>query len=139
MPTRRIAAGSKSVGNGDPLFLGRVDDRLDRQIVVQRLAAAAMNVADGRADLGVGVAVDVFLEEIDEPAVALQDRQHAQVGPGRRLREERLDPRREVGVRQNVPERSQCQPESVQLSSLSMLDCPSSPRSIDTRNRVRPD
>ena len=68
----------------DPLFLGGVDDRLDRQVIVQRLAAAAVDVADGRADLGVGVGVDVFLEEVDQPAVALQDRQHPQVGAGRR-------------------------------------------------------
>ena len=44
-----------------PLFLGRVDDRLDRQVVVQRLAAAAVDVADRGADLGVGVGVDVLL------------------------------------------------------------------------------
>ena len=84
MPIRRIAAGSKSVGTVHPLFLGRVDDRLDRQVVVQRLAAAAMDVADGGADLGVGVGVDVLLEEVDQPAVALQDRQDPQVGARRR-------------------------------------------------------
>ncbi len=51
---------------------------------MQRLAAASVDVANGRADLGVGVAVDLFLEEIDQAAVALQDRQHTQVGAGRR-------------------------------------------------------
>ena len=44
------------------------------------------------------VAVDLFLEEIDQAAVALQDRQNAQIGARRRPREQRLDPRREVGV-----------------------------------------
>ena len=41
-----------------------------------------MDVAHGRADLGVGVAVDVFLQEVDEPAVALEDGQDAEIGTG---------------------------------------------------------
>ena len=48
-------------GDLDLLFLGCADDRLDGQVIVQRLAAAAVDVADRRADLGVGVGVDVFL------------------------------------------------------------------------------
>ena len=41
-----------------------------------------MNVAHGRADLGVAVAVDILFEEVDQAPVALQDRQHTQVRTG---------------------------------------------------------
>ncbi len=48
---RRVEIG----GNGHALLLGRVDDRLDRQVIVQRLAASPVDVPDGRADLRVAV------------------------------------------------------------------------------------
>ena len=96
-------------GNRDPLFLGAADDGLDRQIIVQRLAAAPVYIADGGADLAIGVTVDLFLEEVDKSPIALKDRQNTQVGPGRGTREKRLDPRREVGVGQGKPERTKSQ------------------------------
>src|SRR5262249_55622017 len=58
-----------------------------------------------------------LLQEIDQAAVALQDRQDPQVRTRRRPREERLDPRREVAIREDSPERSKCQHESVQRDS----------------------
>ena len=95
-------------GDGDPLFLGAAHDRLDRQIIVQRLAAAPVYIAYGGADLAIGVAVDLFLEEVDKSPIALKDRQNTQVGPGRSTLKKRLDPRREVGVGQGKPECTQC-------------------------------
>ena len=71
---------------------------------MQRLAAAAVDVADRGADLGVAVGVDVLLEEVDEPAVALQDGEDAQVRAGRRPGEEGLDPRREIRLGEDSPE-----------------------------------
>ena len=76
-----------------------------------------MDVPHRGADLGVGVGVDVFLEEVDQPAVALEDRQDAEVGAGRRRLEQRLDPRGERGVGQGPPECSEGQPETIQRSS----------------------
>ena len=106
------------VGDRHALLFRGVDDRLDRQVIVQRLATSAMDVPDRRTDLRIVVGVDVFLEEVDEPAIALQDRQDPQVGPGRRLREQRLDPRREVRFREDPPERPECQDKSIQFRNL---------------------
>jgi hypothetical protein len=54
---------------------------------VQRLPATSVDVANGGANLGVGVAVDLFLEEVDQAPVALQDGQNTQVRARRRARE----------------------------------------------------
>ena len=105
LPIRRMAAGSKSVGHLDTGLLGRVDDRLDRQVIVQRLAAATVDVADRRADLGVTVGIDVLLEEVDQAAIPLKDGQDSQVRAGRRPGEERLDTLREIRLGQDSPER----------------------------------
>ena len=77
---------------------------------MQRLAATPMDVAHRGADLRVAVGVDILFQEIDQPAVALQDRQHAQVGAGRCPRVKRLDPAAKsasVRIRQNVWRASQ--------------------------------
>ena len=79
-----------------------------------------MDVADRGADLGVAVRIDVFLEEVDQPAVALEDREDPQVRSGRRPGEERLDPCREIGLGQDSPESLEGQPESVQGSDLAI-------------------
>ena len=66
----------------------------------QRLLAAAMDVAHGGADLRVGVAVDVLLQEVDQAAFALQEGQelHRRV-PVRRRRRWRPSPSRPGGLR----------------------------------------
>src|SRR5262249_12335525 len=87
------------------------------QVVVQRLAAAPVDVPHRGTDLRVGIAIDLLLQEIDQAAVALQDRQDPQVRTRRRPREERLDPRPEVALPADPPERSQRQHESVQRDS----------------------
>ena len=56
--TRTFLRLSKYWPNGDVLFEG--------------LAAAAVNIANGSADLGIGVTVDVLLEKVDEAAAPLQ-------------------------------------------------------------------
>ena len=44
-------------------------------MLVEHLPAAAVDVAHRRADLRVGVAVDVLLQEVEEPPLALQERE----------------------------------------------------------------
>ena len=73
----------KIAGHMHLSFFGRVDDRFDTEVIMQRLAAASVDIADRGADLGVAVAVDVFLEKVDKTSVPLQDRENPQVGPGR--------------------------------------------------------
>ncbi len=83
------------------------------------------------------VAVDLLLEEIDQPPVALKDRQNAQVGPGRSTREKRLDPRREVGVGECEPERTECQQQvGSNFQPLQVREDPSGhdPRGLDSRS-----
>ena len=91
LPTRRIAAGSKSTGIGRA-FLSSLDDRGDRQVIAQRLATASVNVPDGGTDLGVAIAVDFLLQKVDEPPVALKDRKDAEIRACGNFREKRLDP-----------------------------------------------
>ena len=79
-------------GDGHALLLGGVDDRLDRQVIVQGLSATSMDVADRGPDLRVGVRVDVLFQEVNEAAVALQDGQDAEIGARGRPGEEWLDP-----------------------------------------------
>ena len=69
-------------GDGHPIFLGRVQHGLNFEVFVERLAAAAVNVADGGADLGFGVGVNVLFEKVDQAAVSLQDGEHPEVGAG---------------------------------------------------------
>ena len=102
------------VGNRDALFLGSFDDRRYRQIVAQRLATAAVDIADGGTDLGVAVAVDFLFEKIDQAPVALEDREDAEIRARRGFREERLDPRREIEIRKDPPKGPKGQSDSVQ-------------------------
>ena len=54
------------------LFLTGVDDRGNRQVIVQRLAAGSVDIPDRGPDLAIAVAVDVLLQEIDQAAVTLK-------------------------------------------------------------------
>ena len=44
-------------------------------VALERLARAGVDVADRRADLGVGVGREVLHQEVDEPSVPLQERE----------------------------------------------------------------
>ena len=66
-------------GNRHTLLLGRVDDRLDREIVMERLAASPVNVSHGGANLRVAVTIDDLFQKIDQTTIALQDRQNVQL------------------------------------------------------------
>lgn len=79
-----------------------------------------MDVTNSRSDLGIAVAVDLLFEEIDEAAIALEHGQNPQVRAGRGTRKQRLDPTRESDVGDDSPERSQCQPDSIQIPVLSI-------------------
>src|SRR5262249_54205795 len=69
-------------GDRHRLFFGSLDDMRDRQVIAKRLPTAAVNVAHGRANLSIAIAVDFFLEEVNQAAVALEDGEDAQVRSG---------------------------------------------------------
>ena len=70
-----VAAGVKTGGHFQraPFFL--VHERLNGEEAIQHLAAIAVYVAGRRADLGVAIAVQRLLDEIDEAGLALQSGQ----------------------------------------------------------------
>ena len=55
-----------------------IDDRDERDMTAEAVAAIAVHAADGCADLIVGIGADVFHEEIDQARIALEDLQDLQ-------------------------------------------------------------
>ena len=55
---------------------------LDLHVLAERRAAALVDDARGGADVRVGEGRDVLLEEVDEPALALQEREERQRAVG---------------------------------------------------------
>src|SRR5918996_2048919 len=62
----------EAIRNGDRTSFWIADHRLEREVLAHHLAAPLMHHSRGRADLGIGKRGDVFLEEVDEPALALE-------------------------------------------------------------------
>ena len=75
LPTTLMRAGSLSRSTFDRAALLEIEDRREAGVLVERLAAAAMHVANGGADLRILIGRQILHQEIDEPSVALQDRQ----------------------------------------------------------------
>ena len=59
-----------------------VDHRLERDIAGHGIAALVVQFADGGADLVVGIAGDVFHQEVDQAGIALQDAEKLQGAVG---------------------------------------------------------
>src|ERR1700744_2602394 len=70
----------EAFGERDAAAFGFAAHRADREVLAQRRAAAVVDEARGRADIGVAIALDVFLDEIDEARVALQQTEQLQRG-----------------------------------------------------------
>src|SRR5205814_8651589 len=58
--------------------------RLQDEVLLERQPALAVDVADGGPDLGVGQRLDVFEQEVHEPALALEQGQQPQGRPDRK-------------------------------------------------------
>ena len=56
--------------------LGRVEDRRERGVFVEGLTTPAMHVADRSPHLLIGVRPQILHQEVDEPAIALEEGQH---------------------------------------------------------------
>ncbi len=127
-------------GDRDLGLLEARQDRRDGQVVAEGLAAPPVDVADGGADLGVGVGVDVFLEEVDEPAVALEDGQDPEVGAAvGALLEQALDSAREVRLGPALPERDEAEDEGIQGCSPEPPDWARRGRIISKTTQSRPE
>ena len=62
----------ETFGQRDPAAFCLVTYRADCKVVAQYLATAFMHYARGNTDVGVLICGDVFLDEIDESRLALQ-------------------------------------------------------------------
>ena len=69
---RRIGACIDS----DPAALRRVEDRPERDVFVEGLTAAEMHVADRSPTCSLEYVPSILHQEVDEPAIALQEGQH---------------------------------------------------------------
>ena len=74
LPVSRMRSASKPAGTVTRVALGSLSTGSRVRYCVEHLAAAGVDDAGGGADLGVGERGDVLLEEIDEPALALEHR-----------------------------------------------------------------
>src|SRR5687768_7104127 len=64
--------GIEPLGHRDFLVLGARHHRLEREVLLEHLATAAMHVTRGRADVAIGEAIEWLAQEINEPALALE-------------------------------------------------------------------
>ena len=101
--------------DGDALFLASFNHPHDREVIVQRLATASVDVAHSGADLGVAVAVDFLFQKVDQTPVALKHGEHAKVGSSGGLGKERFDPCGEIEIGENMPKGTKGQSDSVQI------------------------
>lgn len=62
----------KIAGERDWVPLVSREDRLDGQIIAKGFPTSLVDVADGRADLRIGIRVDILLQKIDETPIALE-------------------------------------------------------------------
>ena len=67
------AVGVVVFGDVDFRAFGFVFDGLECEESIKGCAAVTVKIADGRADLGVGIGGDRFFQEVDQAAFALED------------------------------------------------------------------
>jgi hypothetical protein len=87
IPGEAHGGGVEAIADGDARALGLAVHRLELEVGLDHLAAPLMNGARGGADLRVGEAGQVLRDEVDEPAVALEQREDVEglaVGEGSR-------------------------------------------------------
>ena len=78
------AAGVEADGHGDGVAFGAGEGGLEDEVLLEDFAAAGVDDARGGADVGVGIGGDVFLEEVDEAAFALEEGEEGEGGGRRR-------------------------------------------------------
>lgn len=69
------ATGVETGGNADGSALGFREEGGDGEVLGQDFFTASVDDTGGRADFGVGERSDIFLQEIDEAAFALEERE----------------------------------------------------------------
>jgi hypothetical protein len=73
-----------------------------------------MDVADGGTDHLVIIGVDIFEQKIDQAPIPLENGQDAEIGPLRRLVENRFQARGEIRVGERIPKGSKGKDKAVQ-------------------------
>src|SRR5262245_42125600 len=68
----------ETFGNRDLGFFLAGHHRLERQMLIEDLATSAVDVARGDADLRVVETIERLAQKIDEPALALEQREKCQ-------------------------------------------------------------
>jgi hypothetical protein len=107
-------------GNLDLILLGGADDWFYGQVIMQRLTAPAVDIANCSTDLSIAVGINVFLQEVDQSAISLQYGEDSQVRSGRGQRKQGLYSSGEFCLGQDSPQSFDGKPDSVQRSSLAM-------------------
>ena len=80
LPVSLTRGGVERLGQRDARALLLRAHGLELHVLAERLAATLVHDASGGADVRVGEARDVLLEEVDEPAFALEEREELQRG-----------------------------------------------------------
>ncbi len=80
LPVRRTLARIKTFLQHDAAAFGFLAHGFDGEIFAHDLGAAFVHHAGGRADVGVGMAAQVFLGKVDQARFALQQGQQLQGG-----------------------------------------------------------